>query len=134
MGNKSLLTVLVSALLVGCQANDESLTDLFVVLRARLGEMWRSSNLLTNTSQWRMPQSDACSFRIAQRGDHRDSTCGEKRLLATAEPSEIWQVRKIPTQPTSFKRSDGYGEHRFWFSTSPEWHGLQSETRSIPRA
>lgn len=56
MGNKSLLTVLVSALLVGCQANDESLTDLFVVLRARLGEMWRSSNLLTNTSQWRMPQ------------------------------------------------------------------------------
>ncbi|MDW1553114.1 fimbrial protein, partial [Vibrio sp. YT-18] len=27
MGNKSLLTVLVSALLVGCQANDESLTD-----------------------------------------------------------------------------------------------------------
>ncbi|MCG0026270.1 pilus assembly protein PilP [Vibrio parahaemolyticus] len=27
MGNKSLLTALVSALLVGCQANDESLTD-----------------------------------------------------------------------------------------------------------
>lgn len=50
MRNKSLLTVLVSALLVGCQANDESLTDFIRGVESQVGEMWRSSNLLTNTS------------------------------------------------------------------------------------